>query len=174
MDMTNVFDKLIALQEILADKYEIESKIENAPKDLGLQDELLVRMKEEYIKGRFYPRVKDYTDDPTPELLAVADVVITDYSSIVFDSVYMNCPIIYFVPDYEQFRAGVSHNYRKLDLPLENGFGPFAQDAQSLLAYLEEYVNNGFVPKEPYASKMKDFFLYRDNNCCDRVYEGIK
>ena len=49
MDMTNVFDKLIALQEILAEKYEIESKIENAPKDLGLQDELLVRMKEEYI-----------------------------------------------------------------------------------------------------------------------------
>ena len=38
MDMTNVFDKLIALQEILAEKYEIESKIENAPKDLGLQD----------------------------------------------------------------------------------------------------------------------------------------
>ncbi len=101
-------------------------------------------------------------------------LMITDYSSIVFDSVYMNCPIIYFVPDYEQFRAGVSHNYRKLDLPLENGFGPFAQDAQSLLDYLEEYVNNGFVPKEPYASKMKDFFLYRDNNCCDRVYEGIK
>lgn len=49
MDMTNVFDKLKALQDILADKYEIESKIENAPKDLGLQDELLVRMKEEYI-----------------------------------------------------------------------------------------------------------------------------
>ncbi len=101
-------------------------------------------------------------------------LMITDYSSIVFDSVYMNCPIIYFVPDYEQFKAGVSHNYRKLDLPLENGFGPFAQDAESLLDYLEEYINNGFIPKEPYASKMKDFFLYRDNNCCERVYESIK
>ncbi len=101
-------------------------------------------------------------------------LMITDYSSIVFDSVYMNCPIIYFVPDYEQFKAGVSHNYRKLDLPLENGFGPFAQDAESLIGYLEEYVKNGFAPKEPYASKMKDFFLYRDNGCCDRLYEAIK
>lgn len=101
-------------------------------------------------------------------------LMITDYSSIVFDSVYMNCPVIYFVPDYEQFRAGVSHNYRKLDLPLENGFGPFAQSADELLDFLEEYAKNGFEPKEPYASKMKDFFLYRDDNCCERVYEAIK
>ena len=101
-------------------------------------------------------------------------LMITDYSSIVFDSVYMNCPVIYFVPDYEQFRAGVSHNYRKLDLPLENGFGPFAQNADELLDFLEEYVGNNFEAKEPYASKMKDFFLYRDNNCCARVYEAIK
>ncbi len=59
MDMTNVFEKLIALQEILAEKYEIESKIENAPKGLGLQDELLVRMKEEYINiNTAYEEVK--------------------------------------------------------------------------------------------------------------------
>lgn len=101
-------------------------------------------------------------------------LMITDYSSIVFDSVYLNCPIIYFVPDYDLFLAGVSHNYRKLDLPLENGFGPFAHNADELISYLEEYVKNGFVPKEPYASRMKNFFLYRDNNCCDRLYEAIK
>lgn len=101
-------------------------------------------------------------------------LMITDYSSIVFDSVYLNCPIIYFVPDYDLFLAGVSHNYRKLDLPLEDGFGPFAHDADELVAYLEEYIKNGFVPCEPYASRMKDFFLYRDNNCCDRLYEAIK
>lgn len=101
-------------------------------------------------------------------------LMITDYSSIVFDSVYLNCPIIYFVPDYDLFLAGVSHNYRKLDLPLENGFGPFAHDADELISYLEEYIENGFVPKEPYASRMKDFFLYRDNHCCDRLYDAIK
>ncbi len=49
METTNVFEQLKILQDILAEKYEIESKIEDAPKDLSLQDELLVRMKEEYI-----------------------------------------------------------------------------------------------------------------------------
>lgn len=49
METTNVFEQLKILQDILAEKYEIESKIEDAPKDLSLQDELLVRYKEEYI-----------------------------------------------------------------------------------------------------------------------------
>lgn len=100
-------------------------------------------------------------------------LMITDYSSIVFDSVYLNCPVLYFVPDYELFLAGVSHNYRQLDLPLENGFGPFSKDADTLLDHLEEYINNGFAPQEPYASRMKDFFLYRDDHCCDRLYDAM-
>ena len=101
-------------------------------------------------------------------------LMITDYSSIVFDSVYINCPIIYFVPDYDQFRAGVSHSYRKLDLPLENGFGPFTQTASELLDCLEEYAANNFEPVEPYKGRMENFFLHKDTNCRDRLYDAIK
>ena len=101
-------------------------------------------------------------------------LMITDYSSIVFDSVYMNCPIIYFVPDYDKFRAGISHGYRKLDLPLENGFGPFTQTASELLDCLEEYAANNFEAVEPYKSRMENFFLYKDNNCRERLYDAIK
>ncbi len=101
-------------------------------------------------------------------------LMITDYSSIVFDSVYMNCPIIYFVPDYDKFIAGISHGYRKLDLPLENGFGPFTQTADELLDSLEQYAANNFEPVEPYKSRMENFFLYKDTNCRDRLYDAIK
>lgn len=100
-------------------------------------------------------------------------LMITDYSSIVFDSVYMNCPIIYFVPDYDKFTAGVSHGYRKLDLPLENGFGPFTQTAEELLDSLEEYAANNFEPVEPYKSRMENFFLHKDDKCRDRLYEAL-
>lgn len=101
-------------------------------------------------------------------------LMITDYSSIVFDSVYMNCPVIYFVPDYDKFLAGVSHGYRRLDLPMEEGFGPFTQTADELLDRLEEYIRNGFKPQPPYSDRMNGFFLYKDNNCRDRLYEDIK
>ncbi|UKI52633.1 MAG: C4-type zinc ribbon domain-containing protein [Treponema sp.] len=45
---------------ILGRKYELESKIDEAPKQLGSQDELLARMKKEYIeKNKEYEAVKE-------------------------------------------------------------------------------------------------------------------
>lgn len=57
--MTEVFDKLKSLQDILVKKYDLEKKIDEAPKQLGSQDELLERMKKEFIsKNTEYETVK--------------------------------------------------------------------------------------------------------------------
>jgi uncharacterized protein len=59
MVMTEVFDKLKSLQNILAEKYALEKKIEDAPKQLSAQDELLARLKKEYIdKNAVYEEVR--------------------------------------------------------------------------------------------------------------------
>ncbi len=70
-------------------------------------------MKQEYIKGMFYPRVKDYTADPTTELVAIADVIITDYSSIVFDASLMGKPMVFYAPDFEKYEDEFYFNYDK-------------------------------------------------------------
>ncbi len=75
-------------------------------------------MKEEYIKGRFYSRVKDYTFESTSELLAVSDVIITDYSSIVFDASIMDKPMVFYCPDYEEYKDEFYLDYEK-ELPGE-------------------------------------------------------
>lgn len=60
MVTTEIFDRLKSLQVILGRKYELESKIDEAPKQLSSQDELLARMKKEYIeKNREYEAVKE-------------------------------------------------------------------------------------------------------------------
>ena len=87
------------------------------------------------FKGRFYPRVKDYTDDPTPELLAVADVVITDYSSIVFDASLLDKSMVFYVPDFEKHKAKL---YLKYDKALP---GEIVTDSSELLAALRRAVN---------------------------------
>ncbi len=87
-------------------------------------------MKQEYLKGCFYPRVKDYTDDPTAELLAVADVVITDYSTIVFDALLLNKAMVFYVPDYEKYKGDFYLKYEK-DLP-----GEIVGESDALLAAL--------------------------------------
>lgn len=48
--MTEIFDKLKKLQDILAEKYAIEREIEESPKKLSAQDELLARLKKEFIE----------------------------------------------------------------------------------------------------------------------------
>ncbi|MFA6856929.1 MAG: C4-type zinc ribbon domain-containing protein [Treponema sp.] len=59
MVMTEVFDKLKNLQSILVKKYDLEKKIDEAPKQLGSQDELLDRLKKEFIsKNTEYEAVK--------------------------------------------------------------------------------------------------------------------
>ena len=60
MVTTEIFDRLKSLQVILGRKYELESKIDEAPKQLSSQDELLARMKKEYIeKNREYEDVNE-------------------------------------------------------------------------------------------------------------------
>ena len=59
MATTDIFEKLKKLQTILVKKYDLEQKIEEAPKQLGSQEELLARMKKEYIeKNNEYDAIK--------------------------------------------------------------------------------------------------------------------
>ncbi len=57
--MTDTFEKLKTLQVILGEKYAIESEIDNSPKKLSVQDELLARLKKEFIvKNTEYEEVR--------------------------------------------------------------------------------------------------------------------
>ncbi len=57
--MTEIFEKLKTLQEILGEKYSIEHEIEESPKKLSVQDELLARLKKEFIvKNTAYEEVR--------------------------------------------------------------------------------------------------------------------
>ena len=58
--MKEVFDNLKKLQEVLAEKYALENEIVEAPKRLDSQEELLARMKREFIeKNTEYEAVKN-------------------------------------------------------------------------------------------------------------------
>ena len=59
MATQDIFEKLKKLQTILVKKYELENKKEEAPKQLNSQEELLSRMKKEYIeKNNEYEEAK--------------------------------------------------------------------------------------------------------------------
>ncbi|MBQ0003665.1 MAG: nucleic acid-binding protein [Treponema sp.] len=51
MQMTEVRDKLQALQEVLSEKYDIENKLREAPSQLDAQNELLSRYKKGFLEN---------------------------------------------------------------------------------------------------------------------------
>lgn len=52
-----------------------------------------------------HPGVLDVTEHPDVELLYLAsDVLITDYSSMMFDYAYLDRPIVIFAPDWDTYR----------------------------------------------------------------------
>lgn len=81
----------------------------------------------EFFKGVFYSRVKDYTKDPTSELLSLADVIITDYSSIIFDAALLGKPTVFYCSDLGEFEPDFYLNYES-ELP-----GEIIKDSDLLL-----------------------------------------
>ena len=100
------------------------------------------------------------------------NMFITDFSSYVFDFAYLNRPVMYFVPDYPQFKSGMNH-YRDLDLPFEDAFGPMFTDADKAVDYLCDIVGKNFISNEIFSQRMKDFFFDFDGRCAENLYQYV-
>lgn len=97
---------------------------------------------------------------------------VTDFSSFVFDFAYLNRPIMYFVPDYPQFKSGMNH-YRDLDLPFDEAFGHMFTDAHKAAECLCDIIDRNFVPEDIYAERMSNFYFNFDGNCAENLYQFV-
>lgn len=91
--------------------------------------------------------VVDVTDYPDiQELLAAADVVLTDYSSAIFDFLLTGKPGFLLVEDYEEYK-----DLRGLYFPPEESPFPVARTQQQLLEQIERF------DECVYAQRRKEF-----------------
>lgn len=97
---------------------------------------------------------------------------ITDFSSFQFDFVNLERPIMYFVPDMEEFKSGL-HLYRELDLKYEDAFGKLCKTGDELVDQVIKTINNDFKVEEPYKQRMETFF-YKVDNRKDELYRELK
>ncbi len=98
-------------------------------------------------------------------------VFITDFSSFMFDFIYLKRPILYFMPDLELFEAGLNH-YRKLDIPLDQGFGEFSSDPKKAVDDVIALLDNGCVPEKKYIDRMNGLF-FENGNPEDLLYDAL-
>ena len=110
----------------------------------------------------------DVTDYPDiQELLAASDVVLTDYSSAIFDFVLTKKPGFMLVEDYEEYR-----DLRGLYYPPEESPFPVAYSQQELLENIERFDEQKYLEKA-------DLFMRRmesveDGKAAERVVSLIK
>lgn len=119
--------------------------------------------------------VVDYlgTESEYRDIYAKSDLVVTDYSSAVFDFAYLRQPIVYTQFDRDSFFSGV-HAYTKGYFDYErDGFGEVLYDLESTVECIISYMENGCQLKEMYRERIDAFFAFQDQNNCQRVYEKI-
>lgn len=107
------------------------------------------------------------------EIYANSSLIVTDYSSAIFDFVYLREPILYTHFDADEFFAG-GHAYEKGYFDYErDGFGEVEYDLESTVDRIIEYMQNGCQMKDQYKERVDKFFAYNDQNNCQRLYDRI-
>ena len=107
------------------------------------------------------------------QLFSQSALLVTDYSSTVFDFAYLRKPILYYQFDKEEFFT--SHTYSAGYYSYErNGFGEICLGTDDLIDKIIDYINDGCRLKPEYRKRIDAFFAFDDKNNCQRVVDAIK
>ncbi len=106
------------------------------------------------------------------DLLKTSSMMITDYSSVFFDMVYMKKPVIFYQFDEEKYRK-YQYGEGYFDYH-DNAFGKSFSSCQDLLSELESIVQNNMLPSEEFLKEHKKIFKYWDNKNSERIYHLLK
>ena len=134
------------LKETLADRYHILIKAHPFAYSYLKEDERLAGL-----------LVSDYID--ANELLSVTDVLVTDYSSIFFDFLVTDKPIVFYVWDKE-----VYENQRGLYIDQSELPGPTAESLEDLVEVLQDVEINTQPYQLNYQALKEKMVPYDDGN----------
>lgn len=177
-------------KEIRKRKLFLNSEYYLRAKELLTNKSLLKVLRRNNVKFKFYLHIKlqkfidlfkvmendtieiiEVGQENIQDLLIESKLLITDYSSISFDFIYMNKPVVFYQYDYEDYVKSYKvegyRNYKK------DRFGYIAYNSKDLINKVSYYVENKFKVEEEYIKKSNKYFKYRDSNNCERIFDAI-
>lgn len=118
------------------------------------------------ICGEGYDNIIQMVEFSTNEMMCLSDLLITDYSSVIFEYALLGKPMVFYCYDYGEYNRDFYLDYEK-ELP-----GKLIRDFDSLLDYLrkahfEENAKVGQAFREKYMSAC-------DGNSSERIAAEIK
>lgn len=110
-------------------------------------------------------RDMSHVDDAT-DLCVIADVLVTDYSSIFFDFATTGRPILFYCYDMERYAKEVRGFYLDMEQDLP---GPIARSNEELIELLSDLPTVQAAHAERYAAFRKRFCALNDGRAAERV-----
>jgi len=124
-------------------------------KSLSKEDVLIIRphylVAESINIQGFEDNVKLCVDEDINDLYLISDLLITDYSSVMFDYAILNRPMLFYPYDLAHYQGdvrGFYFDYNKVP-------GPIVTNEQDFLAKLDQFLTNDGYPNE--TAKMMAF-----------------
>ncbi len=121
-------------------------------------------MKEDLLNGKSYSKIIDLSSASTYALMFASDIMITDYSSVIFEYSLLNKPMIFYCPD--KYTRDFYLNYPD-DLP-----GEMINNSDELITKINSLLSNPYTENlERFKKKYMDAC---DGNSTRRVVKLIE
>ncbi|EME8114594.1 CDP-glycerol glycerophosphotransferase family protein [Enterococcus faecium] len=111
----------------------------------------------------------EFLEVPLDDMIMKSSMMISDYSSIIWEMYYLKKPCVFFQFDIDKY---MQYEGMYMD-PKTDLFGDAAYSTEELLTLIEENIKNDFQEKEKYTELRKDYFSLMDHHNSERIYEAI-
>lgn len=154
-----------------------DQRIGSALKKAGMKGEL-------YLHPVFKAQIHDFTDNSDFQVMGYpydynkafreGNMLVSDYSSVVFDFAYLKKPILYAQFDKEKFYKG--HTFPKSDFfeDDKHGFGIICSSYEELVSETINTILQSCEMPKKYKTRVESYFRYNDTNNSKRVYAAIQ
>ncbi|CUA96222.1 glycosyltransferase [Comamonas thiooxydans] len=153
----------LGISDLLKDNFVNFLKSKDALLDIGLHP-IFRGAEKEFIENDRVKFVESFNINDY-------DLVVTDFSSVIYDAVYLGKPIMYYCPDYDEINGGLNL-YSKISTPMENGFGLFSRNINELSKSLKLYFDDADGVSKKFSKKYEECF-YDFSSSSDLIYKKI-
>lgn len=156
-------------------KFDLKVDLERMKSEFG--DEYIIILRLHYLVAEnldltgYEGFVFDFSyHEDIRELYLIADLLITDYSSVFFDYANLKRPMLFFVYDIEDYRDNLRGFYFDFE---EKAPGPLVKNTEEIIKEIKNIDENGFIPSPNTEAFYKKFCYLEDGKASERVVNQV-
>ncbi|CDQ38374.1 CDP-glycerol:poly(glycerophosphate) glycerophosphotransferase [Virgibacillus salexigens] len=156
-------------------KFDLQMDLDLLKEELG--DEYIIVLRLHYLVAEnldltgYEGFVYDFSHhEDIRELYLIADLLITDYSSVFFDYANLKRPMLFYVYDIEDYRDNLRGFYFDFE---QKAPGPLVKTTEEIINEVLAIKENGFIPSTITEEFYNSFCYLEDGQASKRVVENV-